>query len=234
MTLTRAATACLPPRLVVHDPAVQNRRRARCGRLAGPLERMPESARVEGLAQAPGIGAHVRAPSLSPTTVIHVPPVRRYRAPAAGAWPWAGPSGTRCRSAGAPPSLSGGPRHALGRGLAGRTCSGGGDVVHRAGAHRRQLHRAPLRAQARRAGAARSTPARRRGSPAAFFSPRPGTASRATSPAMDDARRRKEPVLHEPLDQLRTRRRGTRREPRGRGPTPPRRAGAPPRPRLRS
>src|ERR1700730_5199715 len=82
MTLTRAATACLPPRLVVHDPAAQNRRHARCGRLAGPFERMPEPARAEGLAQASGIGTHIRAPPPRSTALIHFyPPVRAARQP---------------------------------------------------------------------------------------------------------------------------------------------------------
>ncbi len=72
MTLTRAATARLPPRLVVPDPAVQYSHRAQCGRLAGPLERVPEPARTKGLPETLGIGAHICAPTLSPTTVIHL------------------------------------------------------------------------------------------------------------------------------------------------------------------
>src|SRR5438093_4558902 len=72
MTLTRAATARLPPRLVVPDPAVQNSHRAQCGRLAGPLERMPEPARIEGLPETSGVGAYIGAPTLGPTTIIHL------------------------------------------------------------------------------------------------------------------------------------------------------------------
>src|SRR6266542_3872368 len=72
MTLTRAATARLPPRLVVPDPAVQYSHRAQCGRLAGPLDRVPEPARTKGLPETLGIGAHICAPTRSPTTVIHL------------------------------------------------------------------------------------------------------------------------------------------------------------------
>src|ERR1044071_6033653 len=61
MTLTRAATARLPPRLVVPDPAVQDSHRAQCGRLAGPLERMPEPAWIEGLPETSGVGTHIGA-----------------------------------------------------------------------------------------------------------------------------------------------------------------------------
>src|SRR6266508_3474324 len=115
MTLTRAATACLPPRLVVHDPAIQNRRHARYGRLAGPLERMPEPARAKGLPQASGVGTHVCASPPSSTTVIHFhPPVRATHQPQErGLGPHlpasdAGPLGRRRHSAEVLAMLSGG------------------------------------------------------------------------------------------------------------------------------
>src|SRR6266849_4767779 len=115
MTLTLAATAGLPPHLIVHGPAAQNRRHARCGRLAGPFERMPEPARAESLAEAFGVGTHVGAPPPRRTTVINVhPPVRtahepekrrlRPDLPASDA----GPLGRRRHSAEVLATLSGG------------------------------------------------------------------------------------------------------------------------------
>src|SRR5215470_13974857 len=75
MTLTRAATAPLPPHLDVQSlEAVrlpEDLRRAIRGRIARPLERMPQLTRPQRLVHAHRITTHIRAPPGGPSRLVH-------------------------------------------------------------------------------------------------------------------------------------------------------------------
>src|SRR5574342_384286 len=123
-------------------------------------------------------------------------PVRLLRAPAARAWPWLGPSGSRYRSAEAPPSLSGGPRHALWRRLALRA------IVR----HRKRIARSLLNGFRLGLGMRVLLDPRLRGGEyrRRLLLAEAGHGLEGLEPRLDDTRRGKEAVLHEPLDELRT------------------------------